>query len=146
MMSKMTVKVNGKSEKMKTDVTAGEHSFTVDEPENFGGTNKGADPLSTLLGALASCENIVANFVAKEIDFDLQGIDYEVTGELDLRGLMGDASVRTYFDWVRIEAKIRTSESDERIQELCERSDARCPIFQTLKAAGVDISSEWSRV
>lgn len=144
-MSKMTVKVNGLSDKMKTDVTAGEHSFTIDEPKNFGGTNQGADPLSTLLGALASCENVIANFVAKEINFDLQGIEYEVTGELDLRGLMGDSSVRTYFEWVKIEAKLKTSESDERIQEMREIADSRCPIFQTLKAAGVNISSHWSK-
>jgi putative redox protein len=144
-MSKLTVKTNGLSKKMKTQLTAGEHCFTIDEPESFGGSNQGPDPLSTLLGALVSCENVIANFVAKEIDFDLQGIEYEVTGELDLRGLMGDNSVRTYFEWVKIEAKLTTTENEDRIQELRELSDARCPIFQTLKAAGVDINSHWTK-
>ncbi|WNF37403.1 OsmC family protein [Bacillaceae bacterium IKA-2] len=144
-MSILTVKVEGVSNKMKTQLTAKEHQFTIDEPENFGGTNQGPDPLSILLGALASCENVIANFVAKEINFDLQGIEYEVTGELDLRGLMGDSSVRTYFQWVKIEAKLQTSESDERIEEIRKLTDARCPVFQTLKAAGVEIISNWSK-
>jgi putative redox protein len=145
-MSKLTLKTTGLSEKMKTKLKAGEHTFTIDEPENFGGTNQGPDPLSVLLGSLASCENIIANLVAKEIQFDLQGIEYEITGELDLRGLMGDTSVRTYFEWVKIEAKLTTSESENRIQELREITDARCPIFQTLKAAGVNIVSNWTKV
>lgn len=144
-MSSLTLKTTGVSEKMKTQLNAGDHIFVIDEPEAFGGTNQGPDPLSTLLGALVSCENVIANFVAKEIDFDLQGIEYEVDGELDLRGLMGDSNVRTYFQWVKIDAKLRTSESEERILQLQELSDARCPIFQTLKAAGVDITSTWTK-
>jgi uncharacterized OsmC-like protein len=34
------------------------------------------------LGALAGCENVVTNMVAKEIDFDLQGIEFDIKANL----------------------------------------------------------------
>jgi hypothetical protein len=57
-----------------------------------------------------------------------------VDGELDSRGLMGDPSVRPYFQTINIEAIVKTTESEERVQELKEKTDARCPVFNTLKA------------
>ncbi len=44
-----------------------------------------------------------------------------------------------------MEAKINTLETMELISELQELTDARCPIFQTLKAAGADIFSIWTK-
>jgi len=56
---------------------------------------------------LVGCENEIANLVAKEIKFCLRGIDFKVNGELDFRGLMGDPSVRTYFQTINIEAIVK---------------------------------------
>lgn len=99
--------------------------------------------MGTLLSALAGCENVIANMVAKEMDFDLQGIEFDIRGEFDPRGLMGEAGIRPYFEKVTVEAKVKTNESEERIQELQEITDSRCPVYTTLKAAGVEMVPHW---
>src|SRR5699024_7589648 len=58
-----------------------------------------------MLIALAGCENVVAHAVAKEMAFDLQGLTFDISGEFDPRGFMGDPNVRTYFETVTINVK-----------------------------------------
>ncbi|WP_252314453.1 OsmC family protein [Sinobaca sp. H24] len=145
MSQNMTFEVTGEATKMTTELQAKNHTLVIDEPANMGGDDKGADPLSTLLASLAGCENVIANMVAKDIDFNLEGIDFQVSGELDPRGLMGQADVDPYFQQVTIKATVKTDESDERIQELKEKTDARCPVFTTFQAAGIPIDAEWTK-
>lgn len=145
MSEKMTFDITGQSSKMTTELQAKNHKLVIDEPASMGGDDQGADPLSTLLASLAGCENVIANMVAKEMDFQMEGIDFRVHGELDPRGLMGTADVVPYFQHVSIEASVKTDESDARIQELKEKTDARCPVYTTLQAANIPIEAAWTR-
>jgi putative redox protein len=111
----------------------------------MGGKDSGPNPLSTLLSSLAGCENVIANMVAKEIGFDLQGIEFNVKGTLDPRGMMGDPNVKPYFENVVINAEVKTDESEKRVKELQEKTDQRCPVFTTLKAAGIELEPNWSK-
>ncbi|MBH0231690.1 OsmC family protein [Halobacillus yeomjeoni] len=144
-MAQHTIEITSHSEGMKSEIQAGNHQITIDEPEQMGGTDLGADPLATMLGSLAGCETVIANMVAKEIDFDLQGISFDINGTLDPRGLMGTADVKPYFDTVNIEAKVETSESQDRVEELQEITDKRCPVFTTLQAADVQLNVNWTK-
>jgi len=145
MANTVTFQATGTSSKMKTELKMGNHGMTIDEPPSMGGTDTGPDPLSTLLAALAGCENVIANLVAKEMKFDLQGIEFDVKGDLDPRGLMGKADVQPYFNQVYVYAKVTTDETVERIQELKEKTDARCPVFTTFQAAGIPIEANWEK-
>jgi putative redox protein len=142
-MSKLTERITAVSEGMQTKATSKQHTMIIDEPQNMGGKDEGPNPLATLLGALAGCENVVANIVAKEMNFDLQGIEFDIRGDFDPRGFMGDPNVRPYFEKVTIQAKVKTSETEARIKELQEKTDLRCPVFTTLKAAGVEMITNW---
>ncbi|EIJ80206.1 OsmC family protein [Bacillus methanolicus PB1] len=84
-MARIQLKASGITEQTTSKITTGTHTFNIDEPESQGGKNTGPNPLQTVLGALIGCENIIANMVAKEINFDLQGIIFSVKGELDSR-------------------------------------------------------------
>ncbi|MFC3884807.1 OsmC family protein [Bacillus songklensis] len=145
MENKLTFHVAGNTKGMQTVVKSGNHTITIDEPPTMGGQDTGADPLTTLLSALAGCENVVANVVAKELNFDLQGIEFDIKGILDPRGFMGDPNVRPYFEKVTIHAKVKTSESQERINELQRITDSRCPVYTTLKAANVELETNWTK-
>lgn len=127
------------------DIKAGNHSITLDEPPKMGGNDNGPDPLNTFLSALAGCENVLANIVAKEINFDLQGIDFEIEGVIDPRGFMGDPTITPYFESITVDARVKTSEPQERIDQLQEETDSRCPVFTTLDAAGIKMISNWSK-
>ncbi len=143
MSTQLTVNITGVSEGMKTEVKAKQFDFIIDEPPSFGGKDEGPDPLSVLLGSLISCKNVVINLVAKEVDFKLGGVSFVADGNLDLRGLMGDPSVRTYFETVSLKVVVDTEEPEEKLAELQEKAEARCPVFQTLSAAGVELKTEW---
>lgn len=144
-MAHKELQVSGVSEGFTTTVSAGHHLYYLDEPEQAGGHDLGPNPLQALLGALIGCENITASAVAKQMDFDLRGVAFSVKGSYDSRGLKGDHNVRTYFEKVELRAELQTSESDERIKALKEATDARCPIFNTLKAADVELVTNWVR-
>lgn len=144
-MAKSKVNITGQSFGMQSIIKAGNHTITIDEPETMGGKDTGADPLATLLSSLAGCENVIANFVAKEIGFDMQGMEFDITGIIDSRGLMGDPNVRPYFEKIRINGKVQTSESQERIDQLQKITDERCPVFTTLKAANIEMEVNWTK-
>ncbi len=144
-MAHKEIDVTGVSEGYTTTLTAGPHLYYLDEPEKVGGHDLGPNPLQALLGALIGCETITATAAARQMDFHLEGISFSVKGAFDSRGLKGDPNVRTYFEKVEIHAELQTEESDERIKELQETTHARCPVFNTLKAADVTLESTWTR-
>lgn len=139
----MNVKVNGTGSGMRLDANAGKHVIAVDEPVTMGGKDSAADPLSTFLAALLACENVMAQIIAKEMEFDLQGISFDVDGSIDIAGLMGNLEIDPKFQEVTVKAFVTTSESQERINEMREKVDLRCPVFRTIKDAGVPIKNEW---
>ena len=143
MTQKMTVKVEGIGNGMRTDSVAGKHKIAIDEPVTMGGTDSAIDPLSTFLASLIGCENVMAQIIAKEMDFDLQGISFEVEGELDPSGLMGNLEVKPYFEKVVIKAFVETSETQDRINEMQAAVDLRCPVYRTIKDAGIPVENHW---
>lgn len=145
-MAKMKMQVTGVSESMKTTVKAGKHEVIVDEAEQMGGNNDGANPLQYLLTALAGCTNAVAHMVAKEMEFDLQELKIKAVGEFDPRGFMGDPNVRSHFETTTLDVDIKTSESEERVNELKETVSARCPVYSTFIAADIDMKDTWTIV
>src|SRR5699024_4309355 len=144
-MSKMKMRVVGKSEGMKSVVKAGKHEIIVDEAEQMGGSNEGANPLQYMLTALAGCGNVVAHMVAKEMDFDLQGLTFKASGEFDPRGFMGEPGVRSCFDTVTVDVALETTESEERIKELQEQVESRCPVYGTFFAADIEMKGAWTK-
>ena len=58
---------------------------------------------------------------------------------------MGEPNVQPYFEKIRINAKVRTSETQERIQELQEITDQRCPVYTSFEAAGIKLEPNWSK-
>lgn len=131
---------------LKTIILKKKHQIILDEPVDFGGKDTGMNPLAALLASLAGCENVIANMVAKEMNFTFHGIDFDIEGEFDPKGLMGDPNVRPYFQTIVIKTKVKTDESYERIKELQERTQERCPIFRTLEAAGIILETQWTKV
>lgn len=143
MAKKMKFVVNAETEGFALHAKTGNHELVLDESEMMGGKDTGPNPMQTALVALASCENVTANAVAREMDFDLQGLTFQVTGSFDPRGFMGDSSVRPYFEEVNVDVQVETTESDDRIKELRAQVEARCPIYTMFHAAEVKMNDNW---
>ncbi|MCT8139311.1 OsmC family protein [Anaerobacillus sp. CMMVII] len=145
MANKMTLLVNAKTEGITVTNKAGKHEFIIDEGKQMGGQDLGPNPLQSVLGALAACENVTARVVAREMNFDLQDLSFKIKGQFDPRGFMGDPSVRPYFETITVEATVTTGETEERIKELQEKVESRCPVYTMLKAANVQLEDQWNK-
>jgi len=62
-----------------------------------------------------------------------------------LAGSDQDATNALLLVQVDLQVKVRSSATDEQLNELFQRSAVRCPIHSLLHAAGVDISFKWTR-
>lgn len=122
----------------------GEYGHGVtDEPIAHGGTGEGPSPLQAVLGALCGCESVTFNRTSKDMDFSYAGIDFEAEFTIDIRGRMGKREVRPHFQTVRVQATVTTDESAERLAEVVEETEARCPVYNLMKDAGVNLEVLW---
>jgi uncharacterized OsmC-like protein len=132
---------------MKTVVDAAEFgTFVTDEPVAHGGTGQGPSPLQTVVGALCGCEAVTFRRTADEAGFDYDGIDFEAAFTIDIRGRMGYRKVRPHFQTVRVEARVRTTESEARLAEIVEETERRCPVYNLISDAGVGLEMTWVSV
>lgn len=132
---------------MFTEIDFGEFGdFATDEPQAHGGTGEGPSPLQAVVGALLGCESVTFNRTASEMQFQYDGIEYSAEYTLDIRGRMGVRGVTQHFQTVRVEALVTTSESEERLREVVEETEARCPVFNLIRDAGVKTEMRWVRV
>lgn len=131
---------------MSTTIDAGEFgTFVTDEPVPHGGTGEGPSPLQAVLGALCGCEAVTFNRTAADLGFDYDSLDFEAAFTIDIRGRLGDRSVRPHFQTVRVRAVVATEESPEAFAAVVEETEARCPVMNLLVDAGVDLQVEWVR-
>lgn len=131
---------------LRVAVRAGEKSLRLDMPELLGGTNKGMMPLEALLAAYAGSLNLVGNFVAKTMDFDLRHWDFTVWAEFDPRGIWGLKRVPRAIQVVHVDARVSTDESERRLAQLRKTMAERDPVHNLLKSAGVRFKETWRRV
>lgn len=131
---------------MFTLIDFGEHGhFATDEPVKHGGTGEGPSPLQTVLGALCGCEAVTFRRTASEMEFEYDAIAFEAEFTIDIRGRMGRRDVRPHFQTVRVQAVVTTDEPEERMREVVEEAEARCPVFNLISDAGVKLEMTWVR-
>jgi uncharacterized OsmC-like protein len=131
---------------MRTVVDCGEFGhFVTDEPAPHGGTGEGPSPLQMVLGALCGCEAVTFRRVATELGFEYTGIEFEGAFTIDIRGRMGVPGVRPHFQTVRVQATVRSAESEDRLRQVVEETERRCPVYNLLSDAGVNLEMVWIR-
>ena len=120
-------------------------SLTLDEPVKHGGGGQGPSPLQGVLGSLCGCEAVTFSRTAKEKNFNYNGLEFEAEFTIDIRGRMGVRSVVPYFKTVRVQVYVKTNEDEARLLEVVKETEARCPVFNLIKDAGVEIECVWVR-
>jgi len=110
----------------------------ADEPENMGGTDEGPNPVEFLLVGLGSCLCIMTRMMARKMRVDLDVVDVDVEGDLDLRGMQGAEGVRAGFQQVRAELKLQGDLSEEEKEKLLQMVELSCPVDDSL-AHEVDV-------
>ncbi|MFW6193643.1 MAG: OsmC family protein [Gemmatimonadota bacterium] len=111
-----------------------------DEPPVLLGSDTAPNAVETVLHALAACLGVgfVYNAAAKGIE--VESLDFDVEGDLDLRGFLGlDASVRPGYDEVRVTYRVEADAPDETLEELCRYTQETSPVTDLLRNP-VDVS------
>lgn len=128
---RLTFRVDGRAEgSVATQIRAGRHEFTIDEPEALAGDDAGASPVEYALGALIGCQVVVYRLYAQRLGIQVDDIRVTARGHLDVRGLFGiDDSVRPGFSGIELDVEVTGSESRERYQELLDEVDRHCPVL-----------------
>lgn len=105
-----------------------------DEPPVLLGGNTAPNAVETVLHALASCLSVgfIYNAAAKGIE--VEALDFDLEGDLDLRGFLGlDESVRPGYSDVRVTYRVQADASREELEELCAYTQATSPVVDLLR-------------
>ena len=99
-----------------------------------------------LLGALAACQEITLRMVAAAMGIELESLEVEAIGELDLRGTLGmDREAPVGFSSIRCETTVSVKDDGrpERAKRLLENAERYCVVLSTLRG-GVPVESTFS--
>lgn len=132
-LAKFEIKAK-KENSTKTIIQARNFNFIVDEPKNLGGTDEGPNPVEYIIAALAGCLSVVGQMVAKEMDFEIRDLKFNIDGELDPAGFMGkDSSVRPGYQNINVKCIVDTDANNEVIEKWLKIVEARCPVSDTIQ-------------
>ena len=116
----------------RTDIQAGPHHLTADEPLGVGGTNLGPSPYGLLSAALASCTTMTLKMYATHKQLDLQSVSVDVRHEKIHAKDCADCETESgKVDVFSRRLSIEGELSDKQRQRLVEIAD-RCPVHRTL--------------
>jgi uncharacterized OsmC-like protein len=134
-MSDLKFRVKAHSENPTlTKVKARGFEIVIDEPEQLGGTNQGANPVEYELAAFSGCINVMGHVIAKEMNMDLKGIEIDISGLLNPNKLFGK-SMEERAGYKQIDVKIKPSSTadKETLEKWRDAICERCPVSDNLK-------------
>jgi uncharacterized OsmC-like protein len=113
----------------------------ADEPPILAGKDIGANPVEHLLNALSACLTTTLVYHAALRGIQIDALESELEGDLDLRGFMGlSDEVRRGYENIRVNFKVKTdAENLKRLVALSKLS----PVYDvTSKGTKVDVQIE----
>ncbi|MFW6096217.1 MAG: OsmC family protein [Bacteroidota bacterium] len=133
-MNDMKVRIKAESKNAtQTEVKARNFTMTIDEPQDLGGTDEGANPVEYVLGALSGCLTVVGHLVAKEMGFTLRGMTMEMSGNLNPARFMGKSEEeRAGFKGIEVKIHADADADKETLNKWVEQIEARCPVSDNL--------------
>lgn len=116
----------------RTEVTAGKHSFVLDEPESAGGTDEGPTPYDALSAALGGCTAMTLHFYARRENLPLDGVDVEVQHDREhAKDCAACLTKSGYIHRFRVVITLHGDLTAEQRTKLLEIAK-RCPVAKTL--------------
>jgi uncharacterized OsmC-like protein len=108
--------------------------FTLpgDHPPELLGHDHGPSSVETLMAALGSCVAGTYAAQATALGVDLDGIDVELEGKVDLNGFLQLAPVRSGPSGIRAKVRVKSGADDATLTELCEATKKASPVYDAL--------------
>lgn len=106
-------------------------TFTMeaDHPPVLLGQDLAANPAEIVLHALGSCLTAAMTYHAAAHGIDIEGMDCQLKGGVDLQGFLGlDPQVRKGFQGIEVKFKVKSDASEEQLRNLAMFS----PVFDMI--------------
>lgn len=84
--------------------------------------------------------------MADKIRFKYEDLETYAEGTLDTRGRKGEADVPVHYKAVRLTIRLKTEESDKKLQRLIDLVARYCPVDSLIRAAVPDYEVVWERM
>lgn len=123
---------------MQTEVKMGAkpHIWMIDAPPGLDGTDMGPSPLLAILGSIGACIIAITKFWAKIMDIQIDEMKVYSRGHINLGSLFGiDDNMLPGYDKLEPIIRIKSPESEERINEMMEKVYSHCPVITNFKGA-----------
>ncbi len=118
----------------KTVVKARNFEIVVDEPQDLGGTDCAANPVEYVLAAFAGCLNVMAHVIAKEMNFELRGVEIDLSGDINPARLFGMSyDDRAGYKTISVKIKPDCDAPKEILEKWIEAIESRCPVSDNLQ-------------
>ncbi|MEX2444228.1 MAG: OsmC family protein [Alkalispirochaeta sp.] len=117
----------------RLDVSVGDFSLIIDEPEKLGGTNAGPNPLEYELAALAGCLNVTGRVVARELEMQIDRLTMSLSGSLNPARFMGrEGSDRAGFKEITASLQVDSPADAATLETWRAAVEERCPVSDNL--------------
>ncbi len=113
------------------------HEIVVDEPEEFGGSNAGPNPIELLLASLASCFAISLLIHARRLRVSIDRVEVFVEGWFDIRGFLALEGFEPGMEKIVLRAKVLSQEGCEKLKQVVDRALRGWVVGSTLMKSGV---------
>lgn len=113
-----------------------EFTIDIDEPAELGGGNRFANPQEYLLAALNSCMMVGYVALCSLHGIELESLEIDVTGDIDLRGFLGlDEAVAPGYESLDYTVRIKGDATTEQFEEIHQAVMKTSPNFYNLSRA-----------
>ena len=117
----------------RNEVSAGPHTWILDEPASAGGGGEGPTPYDMLAAALGGCTSMTLQFYATREKIALEGVEVTVTHDRQHAADCADCVTTTsgYIHRFRVEIRLDGYLTETDRQKLMSVAE-RCPVSKTL--------------
>lgn len=116
-----------------------------DEPPVLLGGNRGPNAVEAVLHALASCLAVGFIYNAAAQGINVESLDFDLEGELDLHGFLGlSQDVRPGYREIRVNYRVKADAPRETLVQLCDYVQKTSPVLDILRnplAVSVNLES-----
>lgn len=117
-----------------TDIAAGAHRLTADEPIAVGGADKGPTPYDYLLAALGACTVMTLRMYADRKKWPLEGVTVDLQHhKIHAKDCLECETAKGYVDRIEREVGLIGELAVDQQKRLLEIAD-RCPVHRTLNS------------
>jgi len=127
------------------EISVRDLTFSIDEPAERGGTNKGPTPTDTVISALVGCTNVIGHKCAERLNVDIGHLQIDVSCEFDRRGVMLSEEIDVPFTKIKLNVKSDGDATAAELQSVATEVGKYCPLAKLFRQAGTVIEENWTK-